>query len=226
MIQSQRHYQAVIQLLKEYLRDGKLQIGSPIPSSTVLVEELSFSVSSIDDALRALTLLGILDQNEHNVYHLTGDMSRSFSDLFSMMLMMGQFDYASVNRLRRSIELQTLPAIMTNLTEQQQHNLYACLVRMMASEHGDLKADKEFHNIMISASQDQLLISLIRGMSQFMSPLLRDADGDYYFEYWEQLVEIHAELYNALICHNLDAAVRALNTHYDILDDESDNHRI
>ena len=221
MNHSQRHYQAVIQGLKDRLRDGTLHVGSPLPPETVLAEQLNFNVSSISDALRALALLGILSQDDAGVYRLSGDMSQSFSDLFSIMLLMGCFDYAAVSRLRRGIELQALPAIMENLTEQEQRNLYACLVRMMASAHGDQKADREFHNLLITASRDQLVISLIHAMAQFMGPQLRDANGDYYFEYWDRLVQIHADLYHAIVRKDLAAATAALNAHYDIIDAEA-----
>ena len=221
MIHSQRHYQAVIQSIKEHLRSGSIQVGSPLPPDAKLAEELNFSVGSISDALRALALLGVLTQDEDGVYYLSGDMSQSFSDMFSLMLLMGCFDYVSVSRLRRGIELQALPTVMENLTEQEQRNLYTCLVRMMASEHGDQKADKEFHNQLITATRDQLVISLIRAMSQFMSPQQHDADGDYYFEYWDRLVQLHANLYHAIVDKDLPAATAALNEHYDIIDAEA-----
>ena len=66
-------------------------------------------------------------------YRLSHDVSRGFTDIFSLMLLLNQLQYADVHRLRRSIELQSIPAIMRNITDRERQMLYLCLARMMAS---------------------------------------------------------------------------------------------
>ncbi len=215
---TQRHYQALMGYLKSSLQAGTLQDGSRLPSEELLAQELSFSVPSLREAMHLLEIFGLLTPDVDGSYRLSHEVSRGFTDILSMMLLMDQIDYADVNRLRRSMELQSLPAICAGITESQKQTLYLCLMRMMASPHGDRKADAEFHDVLLSASRDKLVISLNRAMAQFMGPRERTSPDEYNFENWDELVQIHMQLYQAVVNNQPTRAAEAVYAHYDFLE--------
>ena len=214
---TQRHYQALLGYLKNGLRTGALHDGSRLPSEETLAEELSFSIPSLREALHLLEIFGLLTQDASGGYRLSHDVGRGFTDIFSLMLLLNQLQYSDVHRLRRSIELQSIPAIMKNITERERQMLYLCLARMMASEHGDRRADTEFHDLLLTASGDQLVISLNRALAQFMGTNRNLFDDTFYFENWDELVQIHVKLYRAVCAKDEARAAEAVNEHYDFL---------
>ena len=188
---TQRHYQALLGYLKKNLRSVALHDGSRLPPEDTLAAELNFSIPSLREALHLLEVFGLLTQDASGGYRLSHDVSRGFTDILSLMLLLNQLTFSDVHRLRRSIELQSIPAIIENITERERQMLYLSLARMMASSHGDRRADAEFHDLLITASGDQLVISLNRALSQFMGTSRNLADDTFYFENWDELVQIH-----------------------------------
>ncbi len=214
---TQRHYQALLGYLKNALRTGQLHDGSRLPPEEELAASLSFSVPSLREALHLLEMFGLLTADAEGRYRLSHDVSRGFTDVFSLMLLLNQLKYSDVHRLRRSIELQSIPAILENITVRERQMLYLCLARMMASSHGDRRADTEFHDIFLTASGDQLVISLNRALAQFMGTNRNLFDDAFYFENWDELVQIHVKLYRAICAGDAAQAAEAVNEHYDFL---------
>ena len=100
---TQRHYQALLGYLKTNLRSGALHDGSRLPPEEALAAELNFSVPSLREAQHLLEIFGLLTQDADGGYRLSHDVSRGFTDIFSLMLLLNQLKYSDVHRLRRSI---------------------------------------------------------------------------------------------------------------------------
>ena len=85
---TQRHYQALLGYLKTNLRSGALHDGSRLPSESELAAELNFSVPSLREAMHLLEIFGLLTQGADGSYRLSHDVSRGFTDIFSLMLLL------------------------------------------------------------------------------------------------------------------------------------------
>ena len=215
---TQRHYQALLRYLKDGLRTGALKNGSKLPSEAELASILSFSVPSLHEAMRLLELFGLVTQEADGCYRLSGDPSRSFSDLFELFLLMEQTSYQDVLRLRRSIELQAIPAICENITEAEKQSLYFCLVRMMTGAREDRLADREFHNVLVTASRDRLAADLNQTLVQFSSPSGVGDFQEYDSEQWNHMMQRHMQLYQAIVANQPEHAAEAVNAHFDYLE--------
>ena len=215
---TERHYQALLRYLKEGVRSGTLQDGSKLPPERELAEHLSFSVPSVREAMHLLTILGLLTQDPDGGFRLRNDLSRSITDIFTLVLLMDQHEYADVLRLRRSIELQSIPAICANITETEKQTLYLCLMKMIAAPYGDSKADAEFHDVFVSASHDKLASILNKTLVQLMEPKGFASSNSYYYGNREEFVQVHMQLYQAIDAKQPEAAANAVNAHYDLLE--------
>lgn len=215
---TERHYQALLRYLKEGIRSGKLHDGSKLPPETELAELLSFSVPSLREAMHFLKILGILSQDPDGSFRLRNDLTQSITDIFTLVLLMDQHNYADVLRLRRSIELQSIPAICANINETEKQTLYLCLMRMIAAPYGDSKADVEFHKVLVSCSRDKLASILNRTLVELMDPKGYAPSNSYYFGDREEFVQVHMQLYQAIAANQPAAAAEAVNAHYDLLE--------
>lgn len=219
MNSQERYYIALVDYLKLGLIDGSLSVNSLLPNSAVLAATLGYAESSIEDVLSAMETTGILSR-EPEGFRLTGDMSVCFTDAFALMLLMNRISFRDISRLRRTLELQALPAIVQNLSERAKNNLKLCLLRMKASERGDARADKQFHDLLIDASENQLLICIVHAMSQVLELQMSTLTASFPVQTWQQLAKSHETLYTVLCQSDLPAAKTALCTHYDLVDRE------
>lgn len=215
---TERHYQALIGYLKDGLRSGTLARDSKLPSEAELAEKLSFNVPSLREAMQLLEMFGLLTRDMDGSYRMSHDVGRGFTDLLALFLLVQNPGYPDVIRLRRSIELQSVPAIMENITETEKQTLYFCIVRMMAGPHGDRRADDEFHDVLVSASRDPLAADINRSLIQFTGPTGRIAvSGEYELDGWEPLIPLHMAVYQAIAAGDAGRVADAINTHYDHL---------
>ncbi len=214
---TERHYHALLRYLKEGVRSGTLHDGSKLPPERELAELLSFSVPSVREAMHLLTILGLLTQDPDGSFRLRNDLSRSIADIFTLVLLMDQHEYADVLRLRRSIELQSIPAVCAGITEREKQTLYLCLMKMIAAPYGDSKADAEFHDVLVSASRDKLASVLNRTLVQIMDPRGYAPSSAYYYGDRDEFMQVHKQLYQAIAANQPEAAAEAVNAHYDLL---------
>jgi DNA-binding FadR family transcriptional regulator len=219
MNNQERYYIAVLDYLKASLTSGSMTVGSAIPPAGELAAKLGYAETSVSDVLDALETIGILSL-EQGTYHLTGDMGSCFMDVFSLMLLMGRFSYSDISHLRRGIELQVLADVLQNISESEKNDLNTCLLRMKASVNGDAKADKRFHDILIGASGNTLVICILRAMSQVLDLQFSALAANYPANAWHALTQAHEQLYFSICRGDLPAAKNALSLHYDLVDEE------
>lgn len=215
---TQRHYQTLLAYLKDGLRSGELTNDTKLPSEAALAECLSFSVPSLHEAMQLLEMFGLVTQDIDGGYRMSHDVGRGFTDLLALFLLMENLSYPDVIRMRRGIELQSVPAIVENITETEKQTLYYCIVRMMSGARGDRRADEEFHNVLVSASRDKLADGFNRALVQFTGPTGRIApSGEYELDGWEDLMQLHMQVYQAIAAGDAARTADAINAHYDHL---------
>ncbi len=213
---TERHYQALLGYLKEGVRSGALHDGSKLPPEAELAELLSFSLPSIREALHFWKILGILAQDPDGSYRLRNELGHSITEIFTLILLMNRHEYTDILRLRRSLELQSIPAICANITDTEKQTLYLYLMRMMAAPYGDNRADAEFHQALVAASRDKLATNLNHALVSLMDPSVSSANA-YYSGDMDEFTQVHMQLYHAIAAKDSKLAAEAVNAHYDLL---------
>lgn len=215
---TQRHYQALVSYIKDGLRSGELHIDSRLPSEAELASRLSFSVPSLHEAMQLLQMFGLVREETDGGFRLCNDTGRGITELLALLLLMEQTSYLDVIRLRRSIELQSVPAILQNITEAEKQTLYFSVMRMMTGPRGDRRADDEFHNVLATASRDMLAVNLTGALLQFVGPTGSAGSNEYEIDGWEALTQLHLQIYQAIASGSAEATTAAINAHYDCLE--------
>ena len=157
-----------IDQIKQLIIDGEFSPGSRLPKEQELAQRLGLSRNSLREAVRALTLIGVLEPRVGDGTYITS--------LEPELLLAGMGFVSDLLRGEKLVELQQVRRILepvatamaaTRLGEDDYVALEACLERMDSAEttQAFIAADEEFHRIIVTASGNSTLASLIQNLS-------------------------------------------------------------
>jgi DNA-binding FadR family transcriptional regulator len=157
-----------IDQIKQLIIDGEFSPGSRLPKEQELAQRLGLSRNSLREAVRALTLIGVLEPRVGDGTYITS--------LEPELLLAGMGFVSDLLRGEKLVELQQVRRILepvatamaaTRLGEDDYVALEACLERMDSAEttQAFIAADEEFHRIITTASGNSTMASLIQNLS-------------------------------------------------------------
>jgi len=154
--------------IKELIVAGEFTAGRKLPREQDLAARLGISRNSLREAVRALTLVGVLDTRVGDgtyVTSLDADMLLTGLGFVGDLLEGGTL--LEVHRVRCILEPAATALAATRMTEQDFDALAASLELMDRAESTQqfIDADNEFHRIIVSATGNSTLASLIQSLS-------------------------------------------------------------
>lgn len=158
--------------IKDLIVSGEFSAGSRLPREQDLAARLGLSRNSLREAVRALTLIGVLDPRVGDGTYVT---SLDADVLLTGMGFVGDLldgtTLLEVHQVRRILEPVATGLAATRLTEEDFLALKAALQRMDEAEANQafVDADTDFHRIIVSASGNATLASLIQNLSGGMA---------------------------------------------------------
>jgi DNA-binding FadR family transcriptional regulator len=154
--------------IKDLIISGEFTAGAKLPREQDLAARLGLSRNSLREAVRALTLIGVLDTRVGDGTYVT---SLEADVLLTGMGFVGDLlegrTLLEVHQVRRILEPVATGLAATRLTEDDFIALEACLKRMdeADADQGFVDADAEFHRIIVNASGNATLASVIQNLS-------------------------------------------------------------
>ena len=154
--------------IKELIMSGEFAADSKLPKEQELAQRLGLSRNSLREAVRALTLIGVLEPRVGDGTYVT---SLEPELLLTGMGFVGDLltgdTLLELHQVRRILEPVATGMAATRLTEANYDDLLRCLSRMDAAEttQAFIAVDEEFHRIIINASGNSTLASLIQNLS-------------------------------------------------------------
>lgn len=164
---------AAIERIKEMIVSGELKPGDRLPREAELAERLGLSRNSLREAVRALTLIRVLDVRHGDGTYVTSLQPDVLLDTVGFVIDFHRDDSVlHLLAVRRILEPAATALAAQHITDDQVEAL-AQLVEssMRATDLNDLVAtDLKFHNQIAAASGNPVLASLIESLS---APTLR-----------------------------------------------------
>jgi DNA-binding FadR family transcriptional regulator len=154
--------------IKDLIMSGEFTAGSKLPNEQGLAQRLGLSRNSLREAVRALTLIGVLEPRVGDGTYVT---SLEPELLLTGMGFIGDLMTGStlleLHQVRRILEPVATEMAATRLGEADLAALERCLAEMDAAEttQAFIAADEEFHRIIVAASGNSTLASLIQNLS-------------------------------------------------------------
>lgn len=202
----------LVQYLNELPEDGRL------PSERDLADALRVSRTALRDRLMRLDAIGVLERRPGSGTHLVGLSSKRVSDALAIGMVFGDLEPSSLIPVRVGLEREAA----RRAAQRTDHINLAKMMIAIDQMSGDSdektfrEADRQFHTALLNASGLPGLI--------FFSEIMRDLLWVTIHEVpletrLPKLQELHLDIYEAVRTREPDAAMAAVNAHFDWLED-------
>jgi GntR family transcriptional repressor for pyruvate dehydrogenase complex len=202
--------------LLSYLLAGNVQPGERIPSERKLAEALGVGRSVVREALKSLTLLGLVDVRQGDGTYLRGTESELLPRSVEWSLMLGQKRTRDLVEARRYLEEVLAGLAAARRTEEDLASLRSLLGDMRAAADDPdafVAADVAFHLRVTKAAGNETLGGVIAGirslLQAWISQVMHSA-GSY-----APSVAEHAAVLAALEAGDVDGSRAAMHAHMD-----------
>lgn len=207
--------------IKELISSGEFTAGARLPTERELTQRLGVSRSSLREAVRALTLVGVLEPRVGDGTYVT---------TLEPDLLLAGFGFVSdlaraeslmeIHDVRRVLEPEATRRATPRLIDEDFERLEECLLRMESADGvpAYIEADTAFHRVILDACGNRTLASLVQNLSS----------GTLRARIWQSLVvpsavgatvAAHRSIYDALVARDADRAAAADVMHLGIAEE-------
>jgi GntR family transcriptional repressor for pyruvate dehydrogenase complex len=157
--------------LLRYLLSGHLSPGQKIPSERKLAEDLNIGRSTLREAIKSLSLLGLLDVRQGDGTYLSSSTSDLLPDVIEWGLMLGERRLDDIVETRSHLEVIAAGMAAQRCTPAHLESMRA-LVEVMENAGQDVatfvKADADFHLELARATGNEIIASLSSSMTSLL----------------------------------------------------------
>jgi GntR family transcriptional regulator, transcriptional repressor for pyruvate dehydrogenase complex len=217
-------FEKVFAFLRERLLDGSLRPGDRLIPERELAAQLDVSRPILREALRALTVLGVVEIRDRVGTVVRRPDLTVLNDFFTFAFAQRAELIDDVMQARIAIECQAVRLATQRATVLDLERLRTALARIIETiDDPDLGglADYEFHRTLVDAGKSETLVVLHNSLSGILMishrkrrELLRS-----FASMKTYLIEDHGRIFDAVAARDPDAAEKVLREHFAIGDD-------
>jgi GntR family transcriptional repressor for pyruvate dehydrogenase complex len=207
--------------IKELISSGEFTAGARLPTERALTQRFGVSRSSLREAVRALTLVGVLEPRVGDgTYVTTLEPALLLTGIGFVSDLARADSLLEIHQVRRLLEPEATRLATARLGEEDLVRLEECLRRMESADGTPafIEADTAFHRVILDACGNATLASLIQNLSSgtvlarmWQSVVARGAV--------EATVASHWSIFNALRARDAERAAAADVMHLGIAEE-------
>ena len=205
----------IIQELKSLIDAGHIPKGGKLPAERKLAEMLKVSRPSLRVAIKALSLLGILENRQGDGTYLTNSDEWSIEPL-SLMLSVKKGALLDIFEARESIENSCAGFAALRRDEEDLKELQNALDKMHANfidSDKYIEHDLDFHKAVIIAAKNVVFVDLMEKIYRLLIDA-RNKNRKYPSElYWEKNYQQHVAIFRGIQKGDHQAATSAMAHH-------------
>ncbi|MEU8886389.1 FadR/GntR family transcriptional regulator [Streptomyces sp. NPDC048442] len=207
--------QRAIESIKAMITEGRLEAGQRLPTERDLAAELGISRSSMREAVRALTVLGVLESRHGSGIYVTQLEAVDLLDTFGIVAEISPKPrLAELLEVRRILESAATALAAARIDAGQLAALDTQLSVMNEADDPEtfLAADMAFHRTITQAAGNEALAAIVEGLSSrtFRARVRRGHQEAGAFAVTR---EEHGRIYRALVGRDPEAARVAAAAH-------------
>jgi GntR family transcriptional repressor for pyruvate dehydrogenase complex len=161
----------VAQSLLSYLLSGELQPGDRIPSERSLTQLLGVGRGAVREALKSLTLLGLLEVRQGDGTYLSSTNSSLLPQIVEWGIMLGEQHILDLVEARQEIEISLAGLAAGRRTDEDIATLSGAL-RAMREAVNDrdryIEADVNFHMVVATISRNTVLAGVLNSIRSLL----------------------------------------------------------
>lgn len=207
--------EAIVNELKSLIDSGHIVPGSKLPGERELARMLNVSRPSLREALRALRLLGIVENRQGDGTYLASSKKWPIEP-FSIMLSIKRGALLDIFEARESIENTSAGLAALRRDEDDLKEMEKTLKKMrlnLNNPDGYIKYDLDFHKAVISATKNPVFEDL---MDKIYNLIIATSDSSRKYPselYKEQNYRQHEIIYEYIKAAQPEMAIKAMADH-------------
>ncbi len=208
--------QSVVNRILDLIRTGMLRPGDRLPSERELIDILDISRPSLREALRALSILGVVDTRHGGGAYVTDLEARTLLAPLDFFLSLSQSNLGDAFESRRIVELEIVRKAAGKATAGDLDDLKGMIAaheKIQSDPVGFRILDSRFHARLSAAAGNVVLERIayglynmgldIRRRATMSLALIRQSTGD------------HIRIVDAIAAQDPDRAAKAMGIHLD-----------
>ena len=207
--------QRAIERIKAMIGEGRLEPGQRLPTERDLAAQLGISRSSMREAIRALTVMGVLEARHGSGIYVTQLQAGDLLETFGVVADLSRGPrLVELLEVRRVLESTAAALAAARITPEQLKATEGHLAAMNATEDPEeiLAHDLAFHREIAAAAGNETMAAILEGLS---SRTLRTRVWRGYQEEgaYARTLREHAAIHRALAARDPEAARAAAAAH-------------
>jgi GntR family transcriptional regulator, transcriptional repressor for pyruvate dehydrogenase complex len=172
-IRKKKKFEEVLDQIKSLLLTKKLKIGQKLPNEIELSESMGISRSSLREAFKVLSVLGIIEGKSGEGTIITQANPENLKSIMSLVAVSKGLDTQELFEVRTILEKEAVNLTATRRTENDLQEIQDILVEMdkhYLSEDDEAQSyyDFLFHQSIVKASQNKMLLILMEVISDLL----------------------------------------------------------
>jgi GntR family transcriptional repressor for pyruvate dehydrogenase complex len=216
--------QTVVNRVLDLIRTGMLTAGDKLPSERNLIEILDISRPSLREALRALSILGVVESRHGGGAYVTNLEARTLLAPLDFFLALSDVNLTDAFESRRLVELEIVRRAAERATKADIVDLKGMLSaheKVLTDPVAFRMLDSRFHARISETAGNVVLERIAYGLYNMGLDVRRRATQDHALI--RRSLGEHKAIVGAIEAHNPRDAVTAVNTHLDHIE-ESTKH--
>ncbi len=208
--------QSVVNRILDMVRTGNLRAGDRLPSERELIEILGISRPSLREALRALSMLGVIESRHGGGAFVTSLEARALLAPLDFFLSLSPANLADSFESRRIVEVEIVRKAAAKATARDVGDLNDMIAAHEAIADdpvGFRILDARFHLKLSEAGGNAVLERIAYGLYNMGLDIRRRATEDR--EIIRESTRDHARIVAAIVERDAEAAGRAMGEHLD-----------
>ncbi|MCB7302874.1 FadR family transcriptional regulator [Bariatricus massiliensis] len=191
----------------------KFRPGDKIPPEMELAERFGVGRSTVRESMKALTAKGIIVRRNEGTF-VSVEVNRCLIEPLSLLVNMEIGNLENLVEMRKLLELGCIRIAAERITDEELKELEKLNWQMHEPGADGLKLqniDIQFHNKIVEATGNQLLVELLNAVRKVMVQHSEDPYG--VLEVLPDMLESHGELIDALKKHDPAKAYESMETY-------------
>jgi GntR family transcriptional repressor for pyruvate dehydrogenase complex len=218
--ENEKLYKKVINTIMTLIEKGELEYGDKLYNEEELIRKLNVSRSTLREALRVLEFMDVLTVAPKRGIVINDPKDRTDYPPLAFILQFEKIPKKHIIQLRMAIEMQALrSAIRDNISEEEINNLKKLQEEYIKVKEIDFDekvvVDNKIHDYIVQLSNNITLIRLYNTFHDlFQEQLIEAVKNVYMSDKYDELVETHSGLINAIIEKDVEKGSKILENHF------------
>lgn len=163
----------VVNSVREALASGNFKVGDRLPPEAEMAKSIGVGRSSFREGMRILATYGVVEIRQGEGTYVINRMAEQFLDFMGFLPTDENLIYTL--DLRQVVEVGTVMRLYDKLSQEQIQELIQINEKLMVEKNLEksIRHDVEFHGLLISFSENPLLIQINEMIAKMRTELLR-----------------------------------------------------